>query len=86
MPWYNHLLIFISQLLMFIFRTMNVQYIAKGDEMRSIVSSVLFQVSWLFTTYIGVTNIMKGNWLIVLSFLLGTVVGTKIGFLVKKHI
>lgn len=73
-------LIFIAQILLFTFRTINVRHTAKGDETRAMISSVLFQGSWLFSTYIGVTNIMAGNFWIVVFFLLGTVIGTKIGF------
>lgn len=79
----DYFLIFISQIALFMFRTINVRHMAKGYELRSMISSVFYQTAWLFSVYIGVTNLMNGNFWIILFFLLGTVIGTKIGFRIK---
>lgn len=80
------ILVFIFQVSYIVIKFMGIRHIV-GDNLisRLCVTSVA-SVVWLITTSLGVREMIEGNYLIVLPYVLGSIVGVVLEHYVRRKI
>ena len=78
------LILFISQIFFLGARTLNVIYTSKEEVLNSVLSGMVVSVFWLTSISLGITSLLKGDYLPVFAWLIGGAVGTYFSFKVKK--
>ena len=86
-PYYSALVVLISQIIFIYLRTINVIYTAEMKVRPAIISGAGIGLAWLVSMAIGADSIMKGQFLPILSFLIGGALGTYWGIRkeIKRH-
>lgn len=82
-PWYAAGIVFITQILMLYFRTINIFYTTKTNVFGAIWSNNANAIMWLMSMTIGMNSMINGQWQPILMYLLGGSLGTYWG--VKKE-
>jgi len=80
------MLVFVTQILFILFRTLNVVYTAELNHVGSMVTGALVHLSWLVAISIGVKSMMYLDTYVIISSLVGGLSGTYIGIKLKKYI
>lgn len=70
------LIVFISEIVFLYLKTINIKAIADGNTQKAILSNSGTSIAWLIGVTISVNSILNGNWLPILAFLLGGIIGT----------
>ncbi len=83
-PYLSALVVLVSQIIFIYLRTINVIYTAERRMMPAILSGNGIGLAWLVSISIGGNSIMHGEFLPILSFLVGGTLGTYWG--IKKEI
>ena len=80
-PYLSALVVLISQIVFIYLRTVNVIYTAERRMLAAILSGNGIGLAWLVSMSIGGNSIMHGEFLPILSFLIGGTLGTYWGIL-----
>jgi uncharacterized membrane protein YfcA len=72
-------IVFISQVLFNILKVWEIKYTYLHKTGSLLLNSVFINLISLSTTYISVTKLMKGEWVIIFFYVIGSVVGKYIG-------
>ena len=78
-PYYAAGVIFLTQIMMSLFRTLNILYTTKDDLFGAIWSNNAVSITWLLSMTIGLNSMLTGQWQPILGFLVGGSIGTYIG-------
>jgi len=68
-------IIFVLQLAFQFSRVMSTKAVIKSHTLYLMINTTILQALWLVTTYIGVTSVMKDNWSVIISYMIGGVLG-----------
>ena len=77
------LTIFISQLLLVFFKHITVRAIAQNKVIKSMIYTMFIQLSWLVSSALGINALLNYDWINVIAYVVGGMVGTVISFRVK---
>ncbi len=78
------LILFVSQIFFLGARTLNVIYTSKEEVFNTVLSGMFVSVFWLTSISLGVTSLLKSDYLPIVAWLIGGGVGTYYSFKVKK--
>lgn len=82
--WYAAIIVFITQILMLYFRTINIFYTTQSKIFGAIWTGNANAIMWLLSMTIGMTSMVKGNWLPILMYLVGGSFGTYLGIIQER--
>jgi hypothetical protein len=77
--------VFISQIAFVYLRTINVIYTADRNLWGSIITGNGIGLTWLIVTSIGVSSVLKGEFIPIIFFLLGGTIGNYIAIKQKQN-
>ena len=77
------LLIFIAQVLFNIFKVLEIRYTLQHNVPRLLLNSVWINLASLGSTFFSIDGLLKGNFLIILFYIAGSVVGKYIGMKIE---
>lgn len=83
-PIYQAILAFFVQIAFLYFRTLNIKFTSRGYIFPAVLSGMGVQTCWLVAMFLGVKNMMEGNWIVPIAYLLGGAIGTYLGMRLKK--
>lgn len=69
------ILIFIAQISYMFIKVLGVRYMVKDSLSKRLVITSIANFVWLVTTSIGVNQMILGNYLIIIPYILGSLVG-----------
>jgi len=75
-PWYASIVILITQVLFLFFRTKNIIYTTKNNLFGAIWTNNCVALTWLLSMTIGMNSMISGEWMPILSFMIGGTLGT----------
>jgi hypothetical protein len=79
------IIVFTAQLLLVFFKHLNIRVIVAQRKYYSALLTFLIQLSWLVSSAIGIKALLDYNWVIVIAYLLGGVVGNQINFMISVN-
>jgi hypothetical protein len=77
------LLIFSAQVLFNIFKVLEIRYTLQHNVRRLLLNSVWINLASLGSTFFSIDGLLKGNFLIILFYIAGSVVGKYIGMKIE---
>jgi hypothetical protein len=77
------LLIFSAQVLFNIFKVLEIRYTLQHNVQRLLLNSVWINLASLGSTFFSIDGLLKGNFLIILFYIAGSVVGKYIGMKIE---
>jgi len=77
------LLIFIAQVLFNIFKVLEIRYTLQHNVTRLLFNSVWINLVALASTFYSIDGLLKGNFVIILFYISGSVVGKYIGMQIE---
>jgi hypothetical protein len=77
------LLIFLAQVLFNIFKVLEIRYTLQHNVPRLLLNSVWINLASLGSTFFSIDGLLKGNFLIILFYIAGSVVGKYIGMKIE---
>ncbi len=77
------LLIFTAQVLFNIFKVLEIRYTLQHNVPRLLFNSVWINLVSLASTYYSLDELFKGNWVIIMFYITGSVVGKYMGMQIK---
>ncbi len=77
------LLIFSAQVLFNIFKVLEIRYTLQHNVRRLLLNSVWINLASLVSTFFSIDGLLKGNFLIILFYIAGSVVGKYIGMKIE---
>jgi len=77
------LLIFSAQVLFNIFKVLEIRYTLQHNVRRLLLNSVWINLASLVSTFFSIDGLLKGNFLIILFYIAGSVVGKYIGMKIQ---
>jgi hypothetical protein len=77
------LLIFSAQVLFNIFKVLEIRYTLQHNVRRLLLNSVWINLASLGSTFFSIDGLLKGNFLIILFYIAGSVVGKYIGMKIQ---
>jgi LytS/YehU family sensor histidine kinase len=80
------LFIFLSQLLFNILKVWEIKYTYQHKTIPLLINSVFINLASLATTFISVSNLLNGEWLVVLFYVMGSVLGKYIGMTIHDNL
>ena len=81
----NYIIVFVCHFVFMLLRTYNIKMIAaRKAEIASFISGKISLVSFIATA-IGVKGVIEGDYFMVVSYYLGSVIATYIGTKMKEH-
>lgn len=84
-----YILVFLFQVLFNVFKTLEIKYTYEHKVKELMLNSVWINLVSLGSTYFAIDSLFKGNWSVIIVFIIGSVVGkwvamTKVPKLKKK--
>jgi len=70
------LAIIVLQYLFQLTRIIGIIFNVEGKMRETLFFTLVLQTLWLFSTYLGIVSIMKGNWLAVILYMAAGLVGS----------
>lgn len=83
--WIQAGVLFVSQLIFLYFRTLNVKHTSDLNRKGVFLTGLVVHTCWLITIAIGVTAIIKGNYVLIIFSALGGSLGADQALLKKKR-
>lgn len=83
-PLYAAIIVFFTQVLMLFFRTINIFYTTKRNVFGSIWTNNANAICWLMSMTIGMHSVLNGQWMPIISYLLGGSIGTYIAIKLEE--
>ena len=77
------LLIFLAQVLFNIFKVLEIRYTLQHNVPRLLLNSVWINLASLGSTFFSIDGLLKGNFVIILFYIAGSVVGKYIGMKIE---
>lgn len=77
------ILIFLAQVLFNIFKVLEIRYTLQHNVPRLLLNSVWINLASLGSTFFSIDGLLKGNFLIILFYIAGSVVGKYIGMKIE---
>ena len=77
------LLIFIAQVLFNIFKVLEIRYTLQHNVTRLLFNSIWINLVALASTFYSIDGLLKGNFVIILFYISGSVVGKYIGMQIE---
>lgn len=75
--------VFISQMALVFLKHVNIRVIVKEQVIKSMFITFLIQGFWLVSSAIGISAFIKGNYIVVVFYLIARVAGTYLNFKIK---
>ena len=72
-------LVFISQVLINILRVLEIKYTFQHNVPKLLLNTFWINMVWLVSTFMSIDALFKGNFLVVVMFLAGSVLGKYVG-------
>lgn len=76
---YEELIVLISQTLFNVFKVLEIKYTYQNKVGALLINSVWINLVALVSTYYAIDDLLKGNFTIVIFYILGSVIGKYIG-------
>ena len=76
---YEELIVLISQTLFNVFKVLEIKYTYQNKVGALLINSVWINLVALASTYYAIDDLLKGNFTIVIFYILGSVIGKYIG-------
>lgn len=73
------LLVFVSQVLINILRVLEIKYTFQHNVPKLLFNTLWINMVWLVSTFMSIDALLKGNFLVVVVFLAGSVLGKYMG-------
>lgn len=77
------IIVFLSQLIFGFVRNLNTRYVSKENVKLSVITGFLVKTSWLVATYLGVSSLIEGNYIVTAFYIIGGVLGDYLSFKIK---
>jgi len=77
------MIIFSSQLLLVFFKHLTVRAVSNHNVIKSMIYTSLIQISWLVSSALGIDALLNHNWIDVMAYIVGGVLGTYLNFKIK---
>ena len=77
------LIVFVSQLILVFFKHLAIRAIAAHKVAQTAVYTALIQLSWLIASALGINALLSGEWVSVIAYISGGVIGSLLQFKVK---
>ena len=74
------LIVFIAQLLLVFFKHLGIRAISNGRVLLTSMYTVAIQSLWLLSSALGINALLNHEWLIVLAYISGGVIGSLLQF------
>ncbi len=74
------LIIFIAQMVMVFFKHIAIRAIAQGRVLLTSLYTALIQASWLVSSALGINALLAGDWISVIAYITGGVLGSVLQF------
>ncbi len=71
----NYILIFLLQFFFSIAKTLEIKYTYENKLILLLWNSVVINLIWISSMYISLKSLYDGNWIVIVIFLLGGVLG-----------
>ena len=71
----TYFIVFILQILFTVIRHMSIRYVVDGSILKRLVITAAANLIWLLTAAIGVGSLISGDYLVILPYILGSLVG-----------
>ena len=84
-PLYASIVIFVTQILMSCFRTLNIILTTEDNLWGAVITNNAVSITWLLSMTIGLNSMLTGQWQPIIVFLIGGTIGTYIGIKIDKH-
>src|ERR1035437_468859 len=85
-PWVSSVVVFITQIIIFYLRTMNIIYTVDRKILAAVLSSSGVNLLGLISMAVGVSSLMAGEWQSIVTLLIGGSIGTYLGMKTEsKH-
>jgi len=84
--WISGLIIFASQMVFLYLRTLNVIYTSERKIWLSILTGIGIGLAWLISIAIGVKSVLNLELVPIIGYLIGSALGTWLGFKTDKKI
>jgi len=78
------IIIFISQLALVFFKHLTVRTVNNHQILKSAFYTAMIQISWLVSSALGINALLNNEWLSVVSYILGGVVGSVLQFRIRS--
>ena len=73
----------LSQMALVFFKHLTVRTVVAKNVVKSMLYTLAIQASWLISSAIGINAFLESNYLVVVFYLLGGVIGTWFNFKIK---
>ena len=77
------IMVFAAQMTFGFFRNLNTRYVSKGIIRGSLLTGFVVKSTWLAATYLGITSLIDGEYIVTVFYLAGGVLGDWISFKIK---
>lgn len=77
------IIVFISQLIFGFVRNLNTTYVSRRNVKASMITGFFVKTTWIIATYLGISSLIDGDYIITVFYLLGGIVGDYLSFKVK---
>lgn len=78
--------VFILQVIFNIARSLGVMTTIKQDIFKTVILSIFIQITWLISTFLGINSLLKGDYIIIIFYIIGGAVGTYLSFKINNKI
>lgn len=82
MMW-KPILVFVFQIIFEFLRTLNVRYTSRDMVFATVLTGFFVKITWLVTTYLGVSSLIEGDYFTASMYVIGGVIGNYASFKVK---
>lgn len=78
--------VFVFQIIYITIKFINIRHVVQDNVYSRIVITSLAATIWLLTTSLGVSEMINGNYLIIIPYVLATIIGVILENLIRKKI
>jgi len=82
----EYLLVFIFQLVYIMIKFVNIRLVVSGSLNSRLAVTSLSSIVWMLTTSLGVKEMIAGNYLILVPYVLGAIIGVLLEHFVRRKI
>jgi hypothetical protein len=79
-------LLFVSQLTFNILKVWEIKYTYQNETVLLLINTVLISLVSLLSTYISVASLLDGNWISIIFYIFGSVIGKYIGMTMQSRL
>ena len=79
----EYLVLIVSQITFSFSRTLNVRYTSKEKVIHALITGVVIKVSWLISSFIGISALIKEDYTTAVIYVLSGIIGDYLSFKIK---